>query len=201
MFRAAFGLRSQSMHNGTAWTSRWAQRTFNSTKSGIGEVQIQQQQSRRLYLHSLQGTTRTPTSRPGLTLARSQRRGFRFSSWRRHTTQNGTQENLSLSQKLKRLSKEYGWSAVGVYLALSVLDFPFCKVEHYVVSSVSQFIPQIIRQTWHEYWHSKNTEVETLGNDEISDKAEMAGWGVAEAQQHHKEEASTYITSQHGSNL
>lgn len=33
---------------------------------------------------------------------------------------------LSLSQRLKKLSREYGWSAVGVYLALSALDFPFC---------------------------------------------------------------------------
>ncbi|KAF2005006.1 hypothetical protein P154DRAFT_571746 [Amniculicola lignicola CBS 123094] len=33
---------------------------------------------------------------------------------------------LSLSQRLKKLSKEYGWTAVGVYFALSALDFPFC---------------------------------------------------------------------------
>jgi hypothetical protein len=33
---------------------------------------------------------------------------------------------LSLSQRLKKLSREYGWTAVGVYFALSVLDFPFC---------------------------------------------------------------------------
>ncbi|KAJ4324387.1 DUF1279 super [Neodidymelliopsis sp. IMI 364377] len=32
----------------------------------------------------------------------------------------------SLSQKLKQLSKEYGWAALGVYLGLSALDFPFC---------------------------------------------------------------------------
>lgn len=32
----------------------------------------------------------------------------------------------TLSQKLKALSKEYGWAALGVYLALSALDFPFC---------------------------------------------------------------------------
>ncbi|KAH7084797.1 hypothetical protein BKA63DRAFT_3098 [Paraphoma chrysanthemicola] len=32
----------------------------------------------------------------------------------------------SLSQRLKKLSREYGWTAVGVYFALSVLDFPFC---------------------------------------------------------------------------
>lgn len=36
------------------------------------------------------------------------------------------EEPLSLSARLKKLSREYGWSAVGVYLALSVLDFPFC---------------------------------------------------------------------------
>ncbi|KAH9876049.1 hypothetical protein J1614_003928 [Plenodomus biglobosus] len=33
---------------------------------------------------------------------------------------------LSLSQRLKQLSKEYGWTAVGVYLGLSAIDFPFC---------------------------------------------------------------------------
>jgi hypothetical protein len=27
---------------------------------------------------------------------------------------------------LKQLSRKYGWSAVGVYFGLSVLDFPFC---------------------------------------------------------------------------
>ncbi|OSS43443.1 hypothetical protein B5807_11830 [Epicoccum nigrum] len=32
----------------------------------------------------------------------------------------------SLSQKLKALSKEYGWAALGVYLGLSALDFPIC---------------------------------------------------------------------------
>lgn len=56
----------------------------------------------------------------------TQRRGFRFSAWRRNANGEKPQEKLSLGQRLKKLSKEYGWSAVGVYLALSVLDFPFC---------------------------------------------------------------------------
>ena len=34
--------------------------------------------------------------------------------------------SLSLSQRLRKLSREYGWSALGVYLALTALDFPFC---------------------------------------------------------------------------
>ncbi|ORY10421.1 hypothetical protein BCR34DRAFT_602136 [Clohesyomyces aquaticus] len=32
----------------------------------------------------------------------------------------------SLSQRLRALSREYGYSALGVYVALLVLDFPFC---------------------------------------------------------------------------
>lgn len=27
---------------------------------------------------------------------------------------------------MRKLSREYGWSALGVYLALTALDFPFC---------------------------------------------------------------------------
>lgn len=59
--------------------------------------------------------------------------------WRLNSTQQSTKQSPnptpqlgspepapSLSQRLKKLSREYGWSAVGVYLALSALDFPFC---------------------------------------------------------------------------
>jgi hypothetical protein len=35
-------------------------------------------------------------------------------------------ENLTLGQRMRKLSREYGWSALGVYLLLSALDFPFC---------------------------------------------------------------------------
>ncbi|KAF2745745.1 hypothetical protein M011DRAFT_469415 [Sporormia fimetaria CBS 119925] len=42
-------------------------------------------------------------------------------------TASETQEaSLSFSQRMKKLSKEYGWTALSVYMALSVLDFPFC---------------------------------------------------------------------------
>jgi len=27
---------------------------------------------------------------------------------------------------MKKLGREYGWSGVGVYAALCILDFPFC---------------------------------------------------------------------------
>ncbi|KAF1946167.1 hypothetical protein EJ02DRAFT_418931 [Clathrospora elynae] len=32
----------------------------------------------------------------------------------------------SLSQRLKQLSREYGWTALAVYLGLSLIDFPLC---------------------------------------------------------------------------
>lgn len=32
----------------------------------------------------------------------------------------------SFSERLKALGKQYGWVALGVYLGLSALDFPFC---------------------------------------------------------------------------
>ncbi len=35
-------------------------------------------------------------------------------------------EESTLGGRLKKLSREYGWSALGVYLLLSALDFPFC---------------------------------------------------------------------------
>jgi len=35
-------------------------------------------------------------------------------------------EPTSLSGRMKKLGREYGWSAIGVYFALTALDFPFC---------------------------------------------------------------------------
>ncbi|KIX92222.1 uncharacterized protein Z520_12103 [Fonsecaea multimorphosa CBS 102226] len=37
-----------------------------------------------------------------------------------------TNQKPSIKERLKTMSREYGWTAVGVYLALSALDFPFC---------------------------------------------------------------------------
>ena len=54
------------------------------------------------------------------------RRGFRFTSWWRNNAGGEQPEKLSFTARLKKLSREYGWSVIGIYLALSVLDFPFC---------------------------------------------------------------------------
>src|SRR3569833_3453067 len=52
-----------------------------------------------------------------------------FHSSRARRSQAGAKETAepqSLSARLIKLSRDYGWSAAGVYLALTVLDFPFC---------------------------------------------------------------------------
>jgi len=58
-------------------------------------------------------------------------------AWRRQTRQNSSNasgkepggpelESLSLSERMKAMSRKYGWTVVGIYLGLSALDFPFC---------------------------------------------------------------------------
>ncbi|CZT24695.1 uncharacterized protein RCC_10422 [Ramularia collo-cygni] len=56
-------------------------------------------------------------------------------AWRRQTRQNssnasrnepGGQEPQSLSDRMRAMSRKYGWTVVGIYLGLSALDFPFC---------------------------------------------------------------------------
>lgn len=67
------------------------------------------------------------------------------------------------------------------------------QVEHYVVSAVSKFIPESVRTRWNEYRQSlKDEEEQHLGDNEISDKVEMVGWGVEKAQERNKEEASEF---------
>ncbi|KAF0326781.1 peptide alpha-n-acetyltransferase [Colletotrichum asianum] len=115
--------------------------------------------------------------------------------------------SLAPDISLKKLSKEYGWSAVGVYLALSVLDFPFCfllvrvvgtdrigQLEHWVTSHIKQIIPESVKTWWHEY-RAALTKAETaqLGSNDVSEAVEMAGWGVEEAQERNRAEASKFM--------
>ncbi|KAL1872171.1 DUF1279 superfamily [Paecilomyces lecythidis] len=68
------------------------------------------------------GRQSSPFSRPSFSFRgrRAPRRGYSTN------TKKPEEEPHSLSQRLKKLSREYGWSALGVYLLLSALDFPFC---------------------------------------------------------------------------
>lgn len=116
----------------------------------------------------------------------------------------GAEENLSLTGKFRKLTREYGRAAVGIYFLLSILDYPFFfllvkavgtdrigKVEAHIVSAISSVVPEPIRIKVRETWESvkdslKGKEEET---DEMVKKVE--GWGVEEAQERNAEEAST----------
>ncbi|PHH85224.1 hypothetical protein CDD83_736 [Cordyceps sp. RAO-2017] len=191
------------------WGSIWRRFLASGARSSItdlGQWQRTAGGSRLLRNVARESAKRPTIGTCGNSTLRTQRRGFKFSAWRRQTDGKGGKapEKLSLGARLKKLSKEYGWSAVGVYLGLSVLDFPFCfllvrivgtetigKIEHYVVSAIKRIVPESVRNSWHEYWSSvRKAETQQLGNGDIGDKVEMAGWGVKEAQERNEEEAS-----------
>ena len=70
-------------------------------------------------------------------------------------------KDQSLSARFRKLSKEYGYSAFGVYFLLSALDFPFCfaavryigvervgHAEHVIVEKVKAVIPEGVKEGW-----------------------------------------------------
>ncbi|KAI9712553.1 MAG: hypothetical protein M1812_006862 [Candelaria pacifica] len=113
--------------------------------------------------------------------------------------------SLSLSQRLRKLSREYGWSALGVYLLLSALDFPFCFIavrwlgtdrigrwEHIIVEYFWKVVP------WPFPEHTSQTPVEVYGvPQDIEGKnpaVEEAGWGVEEAEKANKSDQASIWT-------
>jgi len=82
----------------------------------------------RLFISSFHKSARF-SLRTERSLVSRRFRSLRFNSSRtpNSTPHPGNPEPApSISQRLKRLSREYGWTALGVYLALSALDLPFC---------------------------------------------------------------------------
>jgi hypothetical protein len=63
--------------------------------------------------------------------------------------------------------------------------------EHIIVSNVKRFIPESVKPTWTEWRRSmKEAEKDITGKNEVSDHAEMAGWGVEKASENNKRDAS-----------
>ncbi|KAM0200248.1 hypothetical protein ACHAPQ_005547 [Fusarium lateritium] len=194
----------QAAWNG-AWRRLFTSQTGNKTARQIWKWRTVPWESMMARLKSTRfgsGSATTPSMLQGVL-----RRGFRFTTKRKTNkgpTVKQAVEPEGLSARLKKLTKEYGWVTVGVYLGLSVLDFPFCflfvrmvgpekigEVEHHVMSSVKQMIPDSVRETWHTYWKSfRKAEAKALGDDDISDKMEMATWGVEKAQERNRANAS-----------
>ncbi|KAK6431566.1 DUF1279 superfamily [Oleoguttula sp. CCFEE 5521] len=90
----------------------------------------------------------------------------------------GSPEPTGLTARLRRLSKQYGWVAVGVYFGLSVLDFPFCflavrlagperigKLEHAILSWLTTtFAPagRILQPVAEPVWNAIEPAVESV---------------------------------------
>ncbi|KAK5661407.1 hypothetical protein OQA88_11306 [Cercophora sp. LCS_1] len=93
-------------------------------------------------------------------------------------------------------------------MSLSVLDFPFCfilvravgtekisEVEHVVVSNVSKFIPERVKQMWNEFRHGgSKTEKGEVADGVPAEGAEAVGWGVREADARTAQEGASLAT-------
>jgi Protein of unknown function (DUF1279) len=119
---------------------------------------------------------------------------------------NTSDASLSLSQRLRKLSREYGWTAVGVYLALSALDFPFCFLavkllgtdrighwEHVVLSYVKGLIKWPLGQGGQDAVDGAINEVKRVGKETLP-----LGEGQEDGQKRILEQEPTYIVDDHG---
>lgn len=64
-------------------------------------------------------------------------------------------------------------------------------IEEWILSNVKKFIPEGAKERWHE-WRAavRDVEKEELGDNHVSEDVEKLGWGVEEAQERHKADAS-----------
>ncbi|KAI1177625.1 hypothetical protein F4777DRAFT_540738 [Nemania sp. FL0916] len=192
---------ADSVQNALGLEAQLLRRTFTS----ISQPGLKHQISRSAQRLNYKPKISSPINRLYQSRLRTNARSFHKTSRSRNTKpeqpKSTTPESQSLSARLKKLSREYGWAAVGVYLGLSVLDFPFCfllvrvvgterigELEHWLVSHITHLIPDSIRIRWNEYRAAlKQARQEQYGNEE---EVEVAGWGVEAAEQRNNSEAS-----------
>jgi hypothetical protein len=112
-------------------------------------------------------------------------------------------KSLSISERFRKLSREYGWSAVGIYLALSVLDFPFCFL--LVRYLGTEYIAHVEERAIEIFWRvvpwpfvsPEDAVTEAAIESEPSDVSpeRKDGWGVKKAEKANRGEgASKYNT-------
>lgn len=123
------------LHNAPGLEKLPLQRAIASvSQSGLRRLPISKATQRINYRPNISN----PTGQLYRSPLRANRRPFHKTSRSRDSKPNSkpnsksnptkpiTPEPQGLSARFKKLSREYGWAAVGVYFALSVLDFPFC---------------------------------------------------------------------------
>lgn len=150
------------------------------------------QTMRRSLTTAVDYTSRAmPRSRPGLRSVQlpKQRTNRRFNSGSSSNASEASKEGGSVSQRLRKLSREYGWAALGVYLTLSALDFPICfaavrllgpeRIGHY-----EHVVVQSVKNTFSSIWPQTKTE----GEEEAS---------LVQTEARKYEEASRFCSSKH----
>lgn len=89
-------------------------------------------------------------------------------------------------------------------LASTVVDFCMPELtfhlghwEDVIVSRVKAAIPESVEQTWHDWRDSvKQAKHDVTSKDHIDEAVEMAGWGVQEATENNRKDASKFMKSQ-----
>ncbi|OQD72467.1 hypothetical protein PENDEC_c021G00728 [Penicillium decumbens] len=128
-------------------------------------------------------------SRPGLRSIQLPKRRLnrRYNSGSSNSSSQPKKEGNSLSQRLRKLSREYGWAALGVYFGLSALDFPFCflAVRLLGVDRIGHF-EHVVVQSVKDAFHSvfPKTESKPQGEDTQT--------SLARAEERSQEEASIW---------
>lgn len=132
-------------------------------------------------------------SRPGLRPVQlpKQRHNRRYNSGSSSNSSQAPKEGSSLSQRLRKLSREYGWAAVGVYFGLSALDFPFCfaAVRLLGVDRIGHF-ENVAVQTFKDAFHTVWPQKESTTSDQDTDEAADKQGSLAQAETRNQEEAS-----------
>ncbi|QKX56406.1 uncharacterized protein TRUGW13939_03511 [Talaromyces rugulosus] len=157
----------------------------------------------RARFSTQRGTTRrAPKTSTPSALLQQQRTFFqkRFSSSSSSASSTTTKaQPQSLSQRLKTLSREYGWSALGVYLLLSALDFPFCFATVRLVGverigHLEHAIMDWVKGALGQFWP---LEIESVAHKEPGQGQEGTAvdeHGVIEAERRNVEEGASIWT-------
>lgn len=104
----------------------------------------------------------------------------------------GSPEPQTLSARMRKLSREYGWSALGVYLGLSALDFPFCflGVRWLGTERIGRWEQIVVETFWtgvEKVYPEARRSMQSTGV--LGDSEE--GWGVEEADARNKSESAS----------
>lgn len=124
---------------------------------------------RQSFARQLPQTIKGASQNRGFTIANGQSsswgkawRATRFRSSRHTRRWNSSQAQepakpTTLSGRMKEMSRKYGWTVTGIYLGLSVLDFPFCflavkwfgteriaEIEHYIMDGFWNFAEKVM---------------------------------------------------------